>query len=140
MFTLMQSNMHWIKLIRIHSFHTMDTESEFNYRLHKLPYIANHSRWEIFTVFADQLVTAKLFQWNSLCNRVWSFKTTIRPRMFSSKLQFSFATANLFHLERFVKYGILCGCVVIIMKVYLKDLCFYFNCLRIWVVISQVLH
>ena len=35
-----------------------------------ISYIANHSRWKSFTVFTGQSVTAKLFQWNSLCNRL----------------------------------------------------------------------
>ena len=37
-----------------------------------------------------QSITAKCFQWNSLCNRLWSYKTTVQLRMFSSELQFSF--------------------------------------------------
>ena len=58
-------------------------------------YIANRSRWKSFTVFTDRLVTTKLFQWNSLCNRSWPCKTIIQPQMFSSKLEFNFATVKL---------------------------------------------
>ena len=62
-------------------------------------YIANCLRWKSFMVFVNQLVTAKLFQRNSLCNRLWPYKTTIQPQMFSSELQFSYAIVKLFHLE-----------------------------------------
>ena len=68
--------------------------------------IVNHSRLKSFIVFVDRSVTMKLFQWNSLCNRLWSYNSTIQPWMFSSELQFSFATAKLFHLEWFAIYSI----------------------------------
>ena len=53
-------------------------------------------------------ITSKLFQWNSLCQRLWPYKITVQPCMFSSELLFSFATVKLFHLERFAMYGIAC--------------------------------
>ena len=61
-----------------------------------------------FVVFTDQSVTTKLFQWNSLCNRLWPYKTTLQPQMLSSKLQFSFAYCKtfLYHLKQFAIYGI----------------------------------
>ena len=69
-------------------------------------YIANRSRWKNFLVFSDQSVTTKLLQ-NSLCNnRLWPCNTAIQLQMFSSELQFNFATAKLFHLKQFAIYGI----------------------------------
>ena len=44
--------------------------------------IVNHSRLKSFIVFVDRSVTTKLFQWNSLCNRLWSYNSTIQPWMF----------------------------------------------------------
>ena len=58
-------------------------------------YIANCSRWKSFVAFKDWSFIARLFQWNSLCNRLWPYKTTIQPQMFSSELQCSFATTKL---------------------------------------------
>ena len=72
-------------------------------------YIASCSRWKSFVVFADQLVTMKLFQWNSTCNcnGPWPCKTTVQTQKSSSTLQFSSATMKLFHLEQFAIYGII---------------------------------
>ena len=53
---------------------------------------------EKFRGFCESISTLKLFQWNSLCNRLWPCKTTIQPWKFSSELQFSSATTKLFHL------------------------------------------
>ena len=55
--------------------------------------------------FRGSIDTAKLFHWNSLCNRLWPCKATIQPRNFSSKWKFSSATKKLFHLERFAIYS-----------------------------------
>ena len=60
-----------------------------------------------FCGFCRLMVTMKLFHWNSLCNRLWPYKTTIQLWMLSSELQFSSATTKLFHLKWFVAiYGI----------------------------------
>ena len=60
---------------------------------------------ENFAVFTDRSVTVKLFQWNSLCNRLCPCNTTIQPWMFSSELQFSSVITKLFHREWFAIYG-----------------------------------
>ena len=39
-----------------------------------------------FMVFAVWPVTAKYFQWNSLCNRPWPCKTIVQLRKISSEL------------------------------------------------------
>ena len=70
------------------------------------PYIANRWRWKSFMVFVDWLITTKLFQWNSLCNRYWPCKTTVQPQNFYNKLHSSSATSKLFHLKCFAVYGI----------------------------------
>ena len=74
------------------------------------PFIVLHTvyfkclRWKSFAVFTDQSVIAKLFQWNSLYNRPWPYKTTVQPQMFSSELQFSFTTVKLFRFAIYSSY------------------------------------
>ena len=67
--------------------------------------IENRLKWKSFVVFA---VTVKLFWWNGLCNRLWPYKTTVQPQMFSSELQFSFVTMKLSHLEQ-LQYTVVHG-------------------------------
>ena len=61
-----------------------------------IPYITNRSRWKSFEDFADQSATVKLFQRNSLCNRLWPYKTTVQLQMFSSESQFIFTYRETF--------------------------------------------
>ena len=63
-------------------------------------YITNHSRSKSLAVFVDQSVTAKLFQYNNLYNRLWLYNTTVNREYFL--VWFNLHTAIHFHLEGFV--------------------------------------
>ena len=79
---------------------------------------------EKFRGFCGSISTMKLFQWNSLCSRLWPCKTTVQPRKFSSKRKFSSATAKLFHLQRFA----ICGMIKNHLEVYGLCRCPIFKC------------
>ena len=71
----------------------------------KLPYIANHSRWKSFTVFADLSVLQNFS--SEIASATGLAMQDYHPTVnVSSKLKFSFETTELFYLERFVIYGI----------------------------------
>ena len=63
-------------------------------------YITNHSRSKSLAVFVDQSVTAKLFHYNNLYNRLWLYNTTVNREYFL--VWFNLHTAIHFHLEGFV--------------------------------------
>ena len=58
---------------------------------------------KVLQFFTDWSVTAKLFQWNSLCNRLWSYKTTIQQWMFPANYSLvmqpkNFSASNDLHI------------------------------------------
>ena len=56
---------------------------------------------EKFHGFRRLIINRKTFTVKCLCNRLWACKTTVQPWMFSSELQFTFATVKQLHLKRF---------------------------------------